>query len=323
MSWETLTMPKEAGGLGLTSIRHRNQAILMHQAWRLYTNSDMLWARVLKAKYFPHSSMFNGTRGVRGSHIWTAFRHGIKLLCEGMSWIVGDGQDIQIWQDSWLPHGTLRSYIEGPLQCMAEDSRVSSLRSNHSWTFESLTFPLPPHLEQLIQGIPVAQISRLSDYFLWPHNNGICSIKSASKFLYHKHQVPWDKQNWSWIWAVPCPKKNQLFLWKAMHNRLPTNHSLAITHRHPNGQCPRCHSLETTIHILRDCPWVKEAWIHSPGILPLTFFHMPLQAWLRSNSTGDTVMPPTQLPWHTYFPYLCWKLWLARNDRIFNNKSRS
>ena len=169
----------------------------------------------------------------------------------------------------------------------------------------------------------MAQISQLLDSFLWPHNNGICSIQSASKFLYHKHQVPWDKQNWSWIWAVPCPKKNQLFLWKAMRNRLPTNHSLAITHRHPNGQCPRCHSLEMTIHILRDCPWAKEAWIHSPGILPLTFFHMPLQAWLRSNSTGDIVMPPTQLPWCTYFPYLCWKLWLTRNDRIFNNKSRS
>ena len=166
VSWETVTMPKEASGLGLTSIRHRNQAILMQQAWRLYTNPDMIWARVLKAKYFPHSPMFNGTRGARGSHIWTAFRHGIKLLCEGMSWIVGDGQDIRNWQDSWLPRGTLRSYIEGPLQYMAEDSRVGSLRSNHSWTFESLTFPLPHHLKQLIQGILVAQISRLSDSFL-------------------------------------------------------------------------------------------------------------------------------------------------------------
>ena len=64
-----------------------------------------------------------------------------------MSWIVEDGQDIRIWQDSWLPCGTLRSYIEGPLQCLAEDSRVSSLQANHSWTFESLTFPLPPQLK--------------------------------------------------------------------------------------------------------------------------------------------------------------------------------
>ena len=108
-----------------------------------------------------------------------------------------------------------------------------------------------------------------------------------------------------------------------MKNRLPTNHFLAITHRHPDGQCPRCHSLETIIHILWDCPWAKEAWTHSPSILPLAFFHMPLQAWLRSNATGNAVMSPTQLPWRVYFPFLCWNLWLVRNDRIFNNQSRS
>ena len=108
-----------------------------------------------------------------------------------------------------------------------------------------------------------------------------------------------------------------------MKNQLPTNHFLAITHRHPDGQCPRCHSLEMTIHILRDCPWAKEAWIHSPGLLPLAFFHMPSQAWLRSNAIGDAVMSPTQLPWWIYFPFLCWNLWLARNYCIFNNQSRS
>ena len=132
VNWETVTIPKEVGGLGLTTIRHRNQAILMHQAWRLYTNPDTIWVRVLKAKYFPHSPMFDDTRRVHESHIWAAFRHGIKLLPEGMSWIVGDSQDIRIWKDPWLPHGTLRSYIEGPLQCLVEDSRVSSLRANHS-----------------------------------------------------------------------------------------------------------------------------------------------------------------------------------------------
>ena len=76
--------------------------------------------------------MFDSTRSARGSHIWTAFRHEIKLLREGMSWIVGDGQDIRIWQDSWLPYGTLQSYVEGLLLCHVKDHRVSSLLANHS-----------------------------------------------------------------------------------------------------------------------------------------------------------------------------------------------
>ena len=32
ISWDTVTLPKEAGGLGIPSTRHRNQAILMNQA---------------------------------------------------------------------------------------------------------------------------------------------------------------------------------------------------------------------------------------------------------------------------------------------------
>ena len=42
VNWETVTLPKEAGGLGISSTRHRNKAILMNQAWRLYSNHTSL-----------------------------------------------------------------------------------------------------------------------------------------------------------------------------------------------------------------------------------------------------------------------------------------
>ena len=58
INWETVTLPKEVGGLGISSTRHRNQAILMNQAWRLYSDPTSLWARVLQAKYFPHAIVF-------------------------------------------------------------------------------------------------------------------------------------------------------------------------------------------------------------------------------------------------------------------------
>jgi len=67
VNWETITLPKEVGGLGIPSTRHQNRAILMNQAWRLYTNPNMLWAQVLKAKYFPHTNLlFTSTRHMRG-----------------------------------------------------------------------------------------------------------------------------------------------------------------------------------------------------------------------------------------------------------------
>ena len=102
-----------------------------------------------------------------------------------MRWYIGDGQTIQIWQDPRLPNDTLRSYIEGALLPHEDDRRVSALWTNHSWSFESLSLPLPPQIHRLIQGIPVAHFAQLTDAFLWPHNKGTCSVKSASTFLYH------------------------------------------------------------------------------------------------------------------------------------------
>ena len=62
MSWENVTTPKDAGGLGLRTTHHMNVAILMNQAWRLQQNPNMLWAQVLKAKYFLTTNVFDSIR---------------------------------------------------------------------------------------------------------------------------------------------------------------------------------------------------------------------------------------------------------------------
>ena len=128
---------------------------------------------------------------------------------------------------------------------------------------------------------------------------------------------------WNWLWTLPCPKKIHIFLWKAMRNRLPTKTFLSFGSQHVDSHCPYYQSPETTIHILQDCPWAREVWYQSPRILPLSFFRMPLQDWLRYNATLDRTTLPHHHPWQVYFPFTCWKLWLARNEIIFKNQSRS
>ena len=165
---------------------------------------------------------------------------------------------IRIWQDPWLPNGTLRSYIEGPFLPHEDDWRVRELWSHHKWSLESLNPPLPPQIHSLIQGILVPRFAQLSNAYLWPHNKGTCTVKSATTFLYHQHQVPWNKAMWKWLWSLPCPKKNQVFLWKALRNRLPTKTFLAFGRLHVDSLCPHCQSPETTIQILRDFLWARE-----------------------------------------------------------------
>ena len=91
VSWEAITSPKDAGGLGIKSTRHMNVSLLMNQAWRLRQKSSMLWAQVLKAKYFPRTNLFESGINLRASHIWKAYQVGIKWLKQGMKRILGDG----------------------------------------------------------------------------------------------------------------------------------------------------------------------------------------------------------------------------------------
>ena len=90
MSWETITTPKDAGGLRLKSASHMNVALFMNQAWRLQQKPSILWAEVLKAKYFPHTNLYESGLNPRVSHIWKALQVRIKWLRRGMKWILGD-----------------------------------------------------------------------------------------------------------------------------------------------------------------------------------------------------------------------------------------
>ena len=276
---------------------------------------------MLQAKYFPQDTLFTNSQPSRRSHIWTAISIRANLLREGMHWYIGDGQTIRIWQDPWLPNDTLRSYIERPLLPHEDDRRVRELWLHHDWSLKSLNLPLPPQIHSLIQGIPVPRFAQLSDAYLWPHNKGTCSMKSASTFLYHQHQVPWNKAIWKSLWSLPCPKKIQVFLWKALRNCLPTKTFLAFGRQHVDSLCPRCQSPETTIHILQDCPWAREIWRQALGILPLSFFALPLQDWLQSNATSKRATLPHLIPSNVFFLFTCCKLWLAHNERIFNHQS--
>ena len=39
----------------------------------------------------------------------------------------------------------------------------------------------------------MVQLTRLSDSFVWPQNNDVCSVRFALKFLYQQANVPFVK----------------------------------------------------------------------------------------------------------------------------------
>jgi hypothetical protein len=54
---------KKEGGMGFRVLIIFNQALLAKQVWRLYKSPSSLTARILKAKYFPYSSVMEVSIG--------------------------------------------------------------------------------------------------------------------------------------------------------------------------------------------------------------------------------------------------------------------
>ena len=115
VKWNTITLPKELGGLGLCFMKYRNQVMLAKLCWRLAREEGMPWARMLQAKYLCPNRMTEEGRKLPCSRIWAACKKWGPIYVKGLRWTVKSGELVNMWMDFWLPIGRLREIIEGPL----------------------------------------------------------------------------------------------------------------------------------------------------------------------------------------------------------------
>lgn len=87
--------------------------MLGKQAWKLITHPESLLARMVKAKYFPTGSFLTAHLGHNPSYTWRSLHSTQNLLKLGYRWRVGDGSNINIWEEPWL-HSTPPHRIVAP-----------------------------------------------------------------------------------------------------------------------------------------------------------------------------------------------------------------
>ncbi|XVF35312.1 hypothetical protein REPUB_Repub18cG0134800 [Reevesia pubescens] len=149
------------------------------------------------------------------------------------------------------------------------------------------------------------------DLFWKAATDGIFSVHSA-----YSLQCPVISEQggaWNKIWTLQCPDKIRLFLWKILHNSLPTLECLAKRNILTNIVCHRCGvEVETTLHALRDCESSKSIWLSFNQILlPDDFFTLPLKGWISSNIEVKRTI--SGIPWRILFASAAWFLWYWRN----------
>lgn len=94
---------KSAGGLGFRNLREFNLALIGKHRWRLMKYPEKLVSKVYKARYFPNETFLNAKIGGSPSYIWRSMVETQSMLKQGLSCRIGDGQQINILGDPWLP----------------------------------------------------------------------------------------------------------------------------------------------------------------------------------------------------------------------------
>jgi hypothetical protein len=106
-----LQRDKKDGGLGFRDIHAFNLATLAKQCWRLWSRPESLCAKILKAKYYANSSVLEAKPKRGMSYTWRSILRGLEVMKMGMIWRVGDGRNLKIWFDPWIPRELSRRPI--------------------------------------------------------------------------------------------------------------------------------------------------------------------------------------------------------------------
>ena len=92
----------------------------------MINNPNFLCHRVFKARFFPDCSILDAKDSTIGSYAWKSILGARDVICRGMVWRIGNGQDVKIKEDRWLPIKSNRTAISS-LTSVQPKTKVCSL----------------------------------------------------------------------------------------------------------------------------------------------------------------------------------------------------
>lgn len=96
--------------MGFKNLHEFNLALLAKQGWQIMHEINSLWARVIKARYFPDCFFLDAKNGGRSSWAWASLLTGGDILLKGLTgrlW-VGKTLCFELIGDHWVSG---RSYV--------------------------------------------------------------------------------------------------------------------------------------------------------------------------------------------------------------------
>ena len=322
ISWDKLTLPKSAGGLGFREIEQFNDALLAKHTWRLLKNPESLLGQTLLNKYCRDDNILDVYAPNSASHGWRGILAGREIIKKGLGWSIGNGEKIKVWREFWLSTEQQCGPM-GPPTVQAEELRVKDLLlpDGSDWNLEKIRTHLPHYEAQIRRLVPSCS---MEDERCWLFEKS-GSYTTKSGYILAKLNVSYEQDAFNWkqnVWNVKCSPKIRHFLWKLKTNAMAVGETLLRRGITTDGRCKRCGEMESTFHVMFSCPTAKKVWNLAPEISVPTIYNCLTMSDLLHRCTRMTNLPPVGLSSPLY-PWIMWVSWTSRNKFLFEDKSFS
>lgn len=343
VKWDVIAKKKEYGGLGVKNLNIQNLALLAKWWWRFSNDKDSLWVKVIRGKYNLPPDCWFPRLPASGqiSNIWSDICSigNVSspigpIIQEGFKVQVGSGRKTLFWDVVWLGDEALKGVYPRLYSISTQKGHVvSDIKEEGGADRWNLTFGRrlydwekcqEEELQQRLHGIALDPSKQDSVQWKWSSNRCF-SVKS----LYGQWEqgVQIGDEVLGSLWKNLSPPKVEIFSWLALQGRVATRSVLAHRNMLQEGQvplCPLCSlSEETPKHLFLHCmfswntwssimQWWQVVWVCPSSLTDLAI-------WWFGNSFRNL----EKHMWEVTFFASLWSLWLARNDLIFNNVSRS
>ncbi|KAK4381930.1 hypothetical protein Sango_2920100 [Sesamum angolense] len=130
--------------------------MLAKQLWRILSNPTSLAARILKARYFPNTSILEAKIGYRPSYAWRSISSAVPLICAGLRWRIGSGSLVRVWLDPWIPRPSTFKPVSRPF-LLHPEATVDKLIDPNSgeWNIPLVEILFHPPDREAILSLPL------------------------------------------------------------------------------------------------------------------------------------------------------------------------
>ncbi|KAL6190175.1 hypothetical protein ACLB2K_036573 [Fragaria x ananassa] len=283
-SWERMCLTKNEGGLGFKHLYAYNLAMLAKQAWRLVKFPNSLVDQVFKARYYPYCSFWEAQLSEHPSFSWRSIFQSRPVLEAGIQWKIGDGAQINIWNDAWIPNCP-KYLIHKPNLCQLNLVQDLIDPQSRTWNTVKVQQCFPNAISQKILCIPLSN-TVIADRLTWKQ-------EKRGKVL--------------------------ICAWRACNNILPIRARLTTKGYTGPVKCVSCpHKYEDIAHIMCGCPLAKD--ILSRGALKLSAIMSPIfdfKEWMLEQALSLSAEKFAKLL------MVLWGLWRNRNNTFWSQKPQS